>query len=42
MVADVRTSVIYQTLSEADAWQHLPDGLLSLLEHLRLVSADAT
>lgn len=42
MVTDVKTFVIYQTQSEADTWQHLPDGLLSLLEHLGLDSADAT
>lgn len=28
MVADVKTSVSYQTVSEADTWQHLPNRIL--------------
>lgn len=42
MVADVKTSVIYQTLSEADTWQHLPGGIRSVLGYLGLDAADTT
>ena len=42
MVAEVKTSVNYQTLSEADTSQHLPDRILSAWRHLGLDSADTT